>query len=149
MALPSLPTTTLLLLFLFLLTSPSTISHSKAQILLHSDNALNSDLASSTVSLYDDNDFSEDEEDIDLVEDDAAAAAAYDDGTVSGGRSLLWERIYRRRSRYYISYGVLMANKIPCPPRSGRSYYTHNCYKHKHPANPYTRGCSAITRCRR
>ncbi|KAL8124911.1 hypothetical protein AgCh_012545 [Apium graveolens] len=118
------------------------------KILLHSDNALNSDLAS-TVSLYHDNDFSED--DIDLVEDDdAAAATAYDDGShVSGGRSLLWERIYRRRSRYYISYGVLMANKIPCPPRSGRSYYTHNCYKHKHPANPYTRGCSAITRCRR
>lgn len=146
MALPFLPTTTLLLFFFFLLASPSTISHSGAHILLQTDNALNSDLAS-TVSLYDDNEFSEDEDDIDLVEDDAAAA--YDDGSVSGGRSLLWERIYRRRSRYYISYGVLMANKIPCPPRSGRSYYTHNCYKHKHPANPYTRGCSAITRCRR
>ncbi|KAK1383274.1 Rapid ALkalinization Factor [Heracleum sosnowskyi] len=142
MALANISTTTLLLLIFFF--SLTTISHSNAQILLHSDNALNSDLAS-TVSLYDDNEFSEEDEDIDLGED----AGAYDDGSVSGGRSLLWERVYRRRSRYYISYGVLMANKIPCPPRSGRSYYTHNCYKHKHPANPYTRGCSAITRCRR
>lgn len=134
--LPNIFTTTLLF-FVFLLTSSAIISHSNAQILLHTDNALTNDLAS-TVSLYDDSEFSDDE-----------FVSESDDDGVSGGRSLLWERIYRRRSRYYISYGVLMANKIPCPPRSGRSYYTHNCYKHKHPANPYTRGCSAITRCRR
>ncbi|KAJ9177265.1 hypothetical protein P3X46_012501 [Hevea brasiliensis] len=59
-------------------------------------------------------------------------------------RSLFWRRV-----RYYISYGALAANRIPCPPRSGRSYYTHNCFKARTPVNPYTRGCSRITRCRR
>lgn len=58
-------------------------------------------------------------------------------------RSLYWRR------HYFISYGALSANRIPCPPRSGRSYYTHNCYKRRGPAHPYVRGCSAITRCRR
>lgn len=60
------------------------------------------------------------------------------------GRSLLWNKF-----KYYISYGALSANRIPCPPRSGRSYYTHHCYHATGPAHPYTRGCSAITRCRR
>ncbi|KAJ0097017.1 hypothetical protein Patl1_28684 [Pistacia atlantica] len=55
----------------------------------------------------------------------------------------------RHTMKYYISYGALAANRIPCPPRSGRSYYTHNCYKARGPAHPYTRGCSSITRCRR
>ncbi|KAL0535914.1 hypothetical protein IC582_024843 [Cucumis melo] len=59
-------------------------------------------------------------------------------------RSLFWRRVH-----YYISYGALSANRIPCPPRSGRPYYTHNCYKARGPVNPYSRGCSAITRCRR
>ncbi|XVE94917.1 hypothetical protein REPUB_Repub02eG0051000 [Reevesia pubescens] len=59
-------------------------------------------------------------------------------------RSLYWKTMH-----YYISYGALSANRIPCPPRSGRSYYTHNCLKSREPANPYTRGCSRITRCRR
>ncbi|MED6170404.1 Protein RALF-like 34 [Stylosanthes scabra] len=64
---------------------------------------------------------------------------------VEGGRrSLFW-----RRMKYYISYGALSANRIPCPPRSGRSYYTHNCFKARGPAHPYSRGCSVITRCRR
>ncbi|KAK1276058.1 Protein RALF-like 34 [Acorus gramineus] len=31
----------------------------------------------------------------------------------------------------------------------GRSYYTHHCYRARGPVNPRTRGCSAITRCRR
>lgn len=61
-----------------------------------------------------------------------------------GRRSLFW-----RRMRYYISYGALSANRIPCPPRSGRSYYTHNCFKARGPVHPYSRGCSVITRCRR
>ncbi|XP_051140965.1 protein RALF-like 34 [Andrographis paniculata] len=60
-------------------------------------------------------------------------------------RSLFWKRVFR----YYISYGALAANRIPCPPRSGRSYYTHNCYRARGPVRPYYRGCSAITRCRR
>ncbi|KAF7809834.1 protein RALF-like 34 [Senna tora] len=59
-------------------------------------------------------------------------------------RSLFWHRM-----RYYISYGALSANRIPCPPRSGRSYYTHNCFKARGPVHPYSRGCSMITRCRR
>ncbi|KAK8606852.1 hypothetical protein V6N13_052606 [Hibiscus sabdariffa] len=59
-------------------------------------------------------------------------------------RSLFWNRV-----KYYISYGALSANRIPCPPRSGRSYYTHNCFKAHGPVHPYSRGCSRITRCRR
>ncbi|OMP01988.1 Rapid ALkalinization Factor [Corchorus olitorius] len=59
-------------------------------------------------------------------------------------RSLFWKRM-----KYYISYGALSANRIPCPPRSGRSYYTQNCFKAHGPVHPYTRGCSKITRCRR
>ncbi|CAJ2646180.1 unnamed protein product [Trifolium pratense] len=59
-------------------------------------------------------------------------------------RSLFWSRV-----KYYISYGALSANRIPCPPRSGRSYYTHKCYEARGPVHPYSRGCSAITRCRR
>ncbi|KAI7745152.1 hypothetical protein M8C21_005810 [Ambrosia artemisiifolia] len=64
--------------------------------------------------------------------------------TADGRRALLWKRM-----RYYISYGALAANRVPCPPRSGRSYYTHDCWRARGPPRPYTRGCSAITRCRR
>ncbi|KAI4314972.1 hypothetical protein L6164_027826 [Bauhinia variegata] len=81
-----------------------------------------------TMSLYDELDGDE--------EDDR------DDGF--GRRSLFW-----RRMKYYISYGALSANRIPCPPRSGRSYYTHNCFQARGPVHPYSRGCSVITRCRR
>ncbi|KAK2642145.1 hypothetical protein Ddye_023908 [Dipteronia dyeriana] len=45
----------------------------------------------------------------------------------------------------YISYGALKANQVPCNKR-GHSYY--NCQRSKK-ANPYTRGCSAITKCKR
>ncbi|EYU44408.1 hypothetical protein MIMGU_mgv1a016135mg [Erythranthe guttata] len=75
-----------------------------------------------------------------LLGEDAEGA-----GASSHGRSLLW----KRAMHYYISYGALSADRIPCPPRSGRSYYTHNCYRARGPAHPYTRGCSAITQCRR
>lgn len=54
-----------------------------------------------------------------------------------------------RRIRYYISYGALAANRVPCHPRSGRSYYTQNCYGATGPVRPYHRSCTAITRCRR
>ncbi|XP_042059583.1 protein RALF-like 34 [Salvia splendens] len=60
-------------------------------------------------------------------------------------RSLFWNKAIH----YYISYGALSANRIPCPPRSGRSYYTHNCHRARGPVHPYSRGCSAITHCRR
>ncbi|KAF5179501.1 Ralf-like [Thalictrum thalictroides] len=66
-----------------------------------------------------------------------------DEGGI-GRRSLFWRRVH-----YYISYGALSANRIPCAPRSGRSYYSHNCYKARGVANPYHRGCSQITRCKR
>ncbi|KAG8384368.1 hypothetical protein BUALT_Bualt04G0110800 [Buddleja alternifolia] len=72
------------------------------------------------------------------VDDEAAESA-------SNRRSLFWGKAMH----YYISYGALTANRVPCPPRSGRSYYTHNCYRTRAPVHPYTRGCSAITRCRR
>ncbi|XP_047319079.1 protein RALF-like 34 [Impatiens glandulifera] len=66
------------------------------------------------------------------------------EGGSIGRRSLFWKAM-----QFYISYGALAANRIPCPARSGRSYYTHNCYRARGPVHPYTRGCSAITRCRR
>ncbi|XP_022153599.1 protein RALF-like 33 [Momordica charantia] len=44
----------------------------------------------------------------------------------------------------YISYEALKANTVPCS-RRGASYY--NCQPGAE-ANPYDRGCSAITRCR-
>ncbi|XP_030547049.1 protein RALF-like 33 [Rhodamnia argentea] len=44
----------------------------------------------------------------------------------------------------YISYGALQRNTVPCS-RRGASYY--NCQTGAS-SNPYSRGCSAITRCR-
>ncbi|CAH8324202.1 unnamed protein product [Eruca vesicaria subsp. sativa] len=44
----------------------------------------------------------------------------------------------------YISYDALRRNTVPCS-RRGTSYY--NCRRGAQ-ANPYSRGCSAITRCR-
>ncbi|KAI4301388.1 hypothetical protein L6164_034671 [Bauhinia variegata] len=44
----------------------------------------------------------------------------------------------------YISYKALQRNTVPCSQR-GASYY--NC-KPGAEANPYTRGCPTITRCR-
>lgn len=52
-------------------------------------------------------------------------------------------RILATRRRY-ISYGALSRNTVPCS-RRGASYY--NCRAGAQ-ANPYSRGCSAITRCR-
>ncbi|MQM08732.1 hypothetical protein Taro_041583 [Colocasia esculenta] len=70
------------------------------------------------------------------------------DGDIDGGASGVRRALFWRMIHYYISYGALSANRVPCPPRSGRSYYTHNCYRARGPVNPYNRGCSAITRCR-
>ncbi|CAH8335919.1 unnamed protein product [Eruca vesicaria subsp. sativa] len=77
------------------------------------------------------------------IEEENAMEEEEDVGVVDR-RSLYWHR-----KRYYISYGALSANRIPCPPRSGRSYYTHNCFRARGPVHPYSRGCSSITRCRR
>ena len=67
------------------------------------------------------------------LNDDVEADEEIDDEEESGysRRSLFWKRM-----RYYISYGALSANGIPCPPRSGRSYYTHNCFKAHGPVHP-------------
>ncbi|XP_071737308.1 protein RALF-like 33 [Rutidosis leptorrhynchoides] len=48
-------------------------------------------------------------------------------------------------NKRYISYGALSRNNVPCS-RRGASYY--NCRRGAQ-ANPYSRGCSTITRCRR
>ncbi|KAF6985804.1 hypothetical protein CFC21_003619 [Triticum aestivum] len=56
------------------------------------------------------------------------------------------ELVGRKPSARYISYAALRADAIPCDKR-GQSYYT-NCGSMQQ-ANPYTRGCSAITRCAR
>ncbi|KAJ0253134.1 hypothetical protein HA466_0122120 [Hirschfeldia incana] len=48
-------------------------------------------------------------------------------------------------SKKYVSYGAMRKNSVPCS-RRGASYY--NCQRGAQ-ANPYSRGCSTITRCRR
>ncbi|GJN41225.1 hypothetical protein PR202_gn00571 [Eleusine coracana subsp. coracana] len=53
---------------------------------------------------------------------------------------LLWEATGRR----YISYDALRSDVVPCS-RPGVPYY--NCRIMTN-ANPYTRGCESITRCR-
>ena len=49
-----------------------------------------------------------------------------------------------QRNMGYISYGALRRDNVPCSVR-GASYY--NC-RPGGQANPYSRGCSAIARCR-
>ncbi|KAK7246488.1 hypothetical protein RIF29_41357 [Crotalaria pallida] len=73
--------------------------------------------------------------DIDLLVDDNEFLMPTD-----GARRTLWGRRQR-----YISYRSLRANQIPCGQR-GRSYYDCN---NRGRANPYNRGCTAITRCAR
>ncbi|CAH8328595.1 unnamed protein product [Eruca vesicaria subsp. sativa] len=82
----------------------------------------------------------------------SVSAALGDEGELfyGGGMGAEFEmdsEINRRMlaNRRYISYGALRRNTVPCS-RRGASYY--NCRRGAH-ANPYSRGCSAITRCRR
>ncbi|KAL3420397.1 hypothetical protein PVAG01_08896 [Phlyctema vagabunda] len=51
----------------------------------------------------------------------------------------------RQTQKKYISYGAMRRNTVPCSMK-GQSYY--NCHPGAQ-ANPYSRGCSSITRCRR
>nr|GMC48144.1 protein RALF-like 34 [Ipomoea batatas] len=60
-------------------------------------------------------------------------------GDVRVDRRSLYSQHAEHFGHYYISYGALSANRIPCPPSSGRSYYTHDCYKATSPVRPYTR----------
>ncbi|XP_022999036.1 protein RALF-like 33 [Cucurbita maxima] len=64
-----------------------------------------------------------------------------------GGEEFEFDSEISRRilaTSQYISYGALRRNTVPCS-RRGASYY--NCQPGAQ-ANPYSRGCSAITRCR-
>ncbi|CDP02502.1 unnamed protein product [Coffea canephora] len=126
--------------FLLILTSKSLVLH---RVLAQAEEAAtlqlkadSSDWPAAMMSLYDAAD--------DVVGDNDDEMEMDDDAVSSSRRSLFWRRV-----RYYISYAALSANRIPCPPRSGRSYYTHHCYFASGPVHPYNRGCSAITRCRR
>ncbi|CAM0151786.1 unnamed protein product [Urochloa decumbens] len=69
---------------------------------------------------------------------DAAAEMEMDS---EAHRRLLWEATTGRR---YISYDALRGDVVPCS-RTGVPYY--NC-RISTTANPYTRGCESITRCR-
>ncbi|PNT70127.1 hypothetical protein BRADI_2g06280v3 [Brachypodium distachyon] len=67
-------------------------------------------------------------------------------GGGAGAGEALRRSLARKPTARYISYGALKADQVPCNKR-GQSYYT-NCANMKQ-ANPYQRGCSAITRCAR
>ncbi|TYI78930.1 hypothetical protein E1A91_D06G248800v1 [Gossypium mustelinum] len=54
-------------------------------------------------------------------------------------------RLLNGMKRRYISYAALKLNNVPCF-QQGRSYYECSTGK---PVNPYTRGCTYATRCRR
>ncbi|KAL2612610.1 hypothetical protein R1flu_024302 [Riccia fluitans] len=58
-------------------------------------------------------------------------------------------RILAGSGGYYIGYGALTANRVPCPAGSGRSYYTANCQSASGPVRPYQRTCSTASRCAR
>ncbi|XP_054792459.1 protein RALF-like 19 [Prosopis cineraria] len=67
---------------------------------------------------------------------------------VSDEEEMMMESGWSHRSlveRRFISYDALKANQVPCG-RRGRSYYDCN---RRGNANPYRRGCTAITHCAR
>ncbi|BAB92222.1 unknown protein [Oryza sativa Japonica Group] len=84
-----------------------------------------------------------DVDDEEEVEEMALMGAA---GAASGETLMRRSLAARRPTNRYVSYAALDANKVPCNKR-GQSYY-QNCASQK-AANPYRRGCSAITRCAR
>ncbi|KAH7286671.1 hypothetical protein KP509_32G017300 [Ceratopteris richardii] len=51
----------------------------------------------------------------------------------------------------HIGYRALQPDNTPCPRQgAGLSYYNPSCFNPSPgPVNPYTRGCSTITRCSR
>uniref|UniRef100_A0A5K0X062 Uncharacterized protein n=1 Tax=Nymphaea colorata TaxID=210225 RepID=A0A5K0X062_9MAGN len=75
-------------------------------------------------------------------------------GAVEEKAAAGWPESVRRRRLLgytgdYISYIALLADRAPCPPGCGRSYYTFNCYEARGQVRPYEKGCSAITLCAR
>jgi len=79
-----------------------------------------------------------------------SAAAAHGGGMASGtgtvGECVDDGAVARRElgGNGYIGYAAMSAGNVPCSYR-GASYY--NC-RPSGAANPYSRGCSAITQCR-
>jgi hypothetical protein len=74
-------------------------------------------------------------------------AVGFDEEEVGGGEGALRRSMAQRQpTNRYISYAALKADQVPCNKR-GQSYYTNCASQQK--ANPYRRGCSAITRCQR
>ncbi|OEL20079.1 hypothetical protein BAE44_0018902 [Dichanthelium oligosanthes] len=71
-------------------------------------------------------------------------AAADDEFGFPDGDSVARRVLQQGQGGGYISYGALRRDNVPCSVR-GASYY--NCRPGAQ-ANPYSRGCSAITRCR-
>ncbi|KAF6999948.1 hypothetical protein CFC21_015918 [Triticum aestivum] len=69
-----------------------------------------------------------------------------DEEMAPGAGEALRRSLARKSTARYISYAALRADQIPCDKR-GASYYI-NCGSMQQ-ANPYTRGCSAITHCAR
>lgn len=67
-----------------------------------------------------------------------------DDEGELGSPSAEAHRRFLQGNSGYISYGALRRGTVPCN-RRGASYY--NCRPGAQ-ANPYSRGCSRITRCR-
>ncbi|XP_072970665.1 protein RALF-like 19 [Typha angustifolia] len=134
MALPKFSSLLLLLLLLFLLSSTHNVAEETTFELI--PNSMEQWPTTSAIYSYP---FAPESDGEDEIDDYGLG-----DEAKSGRRSLFWRRVH-----YYISYSALSANRIPCPPRSGRSYYTHNCYRARGPVHPYSRGCSSITRCRR
>ncbi|OEL21256.1 hypothetical protein BAE44_0017726 [Dichanthelium oligosanthes] len=81
----------------------------------------------------------------------AAAAHGHGDGAMACSTGTVGEcvddgAVARRElgGNGYIGYGAMGAGNVPCSYR-GASYY--NC-RPSGAANPYSRGCSAITQCR-
>ncbi|KAM0894511.1 hypothetical protein ACQ4PT_024462 [Festuca glaucescens] len=69
------------------------------------------------------------------------------DGKATLGQCWVGAELARKPTTKYISYAALRADQIPCN-KGGQSYY-QDCASQGKAVNPYTRGCSAITRCAR
>ncbi|KAF5728487.1 protein RALF-like 19 [Tripterygium wilfordii] len=84
-----------------------------------------------------------------MTSDDSWVLSHVGDRVEDETEMLMESEISRRtlggRGGKYISYEALRANNVPCN-RRGQSYYY--CTRRTR-ANPYRRGCSAITRCKR
>ncbi|ERN02908.1 hypothetical protein AMTRI_Chr04g250090 [Amborella trichopoda] len=87
---------------------------------------------------------------------DRESKEAYSNGEICRGNEAgcsKWSGFAERRVVFeleqYISYGALMADRVPCPPGCGRPYYTKDCYRARGSVRPYDRGCSVITGCER